>query len=74
MAKNKIVDLDTLRKEVEPYGGVVRLLLDNAQQVRFLEDAQKARGHPKPWSAFVKVNGGYKSVRQLPSCAARMLT
>ncbi|KAJ3524613.1 hypothetical protein NMY22_g10919 [Coprinellus aureogranulatus] len=58
IAKNKIADLDALRKEMEPYGGVVTLLLDNPKQVQFLEDAQNAGGLRKQWKAFVKVNGG----------------
>ncbi|KAJ3507761.1 hypothetical protein NMY22_g16829 [Coprinellus aureogranulatus] len=58
VAKNKIADLDALRKEMEPYGGVVTLLLDNPKQVQFLEDAQNAGGLRKQWKAFVKVNGG----------------
>lgn len=47
---------------MEPYGGDMTLLLDNPQQVRFLEDALEAGGLAKKWKAFVKVNGGTKFV------------
>ncbi|KAF5314150.1 hypothetical protein D9611_006780 [Ephemerocybe angulata] len=58
IAKNKIAPLTALWKEMEPYQGVVRLLLDHPQQVRFLEEAQTSGGPQKRWSAFVKINGG----------------
>ncbi|RXW19870.1 hypothetical protein EST38_g5992 [Candolleomyces aberdarensis] len=57
IAKNKIQPLQQLRNEIVPYNGIVRLLLDHPQQVRFLEEAQ-GEGASTRWSVFVKVNGG----------------
>ena len=64
IAKNKIQPLQQLRNEIAPYNGIVRLLLDHPQQVRFLEEAQRD-GASKRWSVFVKVNGGQKFVNGL---------
>ncbi|KAJ2913396.1 hypothetical protein MD484_g7004, partial [Candolleomyces efflorescens] len=57
IARNKIQALQQLRNEMAPYNGIVRLLLDHPQQVRFLEEAQRENASQR-WSAFVKVNGG----------------
>jgi hypothetical protein len=64
IAKNKIQALQQLRNEMAPYNGLVRLLLDHPQQVRFLEEAQREDASQR-WSAFVKVNGGQKFVKRL---------
>ena len=43
----------------------MRILLDHPQQVRFLEEVQRAEGSDKRWSAFFKVQGGYRLVFSL---------
>ncbi|KAF8168133.1 putative serine dehydratase domain-containing protein [Crassisporium funariophilum] len=58
VAANKIADLSALRSELQKYGGVVRLLVDHPDQVRFLEAFEKDQTEPKRWSVFVKINGG----------------
>jgi hypothetical protein len=42
------------------YGGVVRLLIDHPDQVRFLEDFEANSKKPCRWSVFVKVDGGQR--------------
>jgi hypothetical protein len=42
------------------YGGVVRLLIDHPDQVRFLEHFEANREQPCRWSVFVKVDGGQR--------------
>ncbi|ESK97938.1 alanine racemase [Moniliophthora roreri MCA 2997] len=57
---NKIEDLSNLWDEVAPSGGIVRVLIDHPDQVKFLEQFEKGRLHPRQWSVFVKVDGGQK--------------
>jgi hypothetical protein len=42
------------------YGGVVRIIIDHPEQVRFLEEFEKQQVNPKKWSAFIKVDSGGK--------------
>ncbi|CAA7265829.1 unnamed protein product [Cyclocybe aegerita] len=58
VAPNKIEDLSALRREVDKYGGIVRLLVDHPDQVKFLEEFEAKQGAPTWWSVFVKINGG----------------
>ncbi|KZT30548.1 hypothetical protein NEOLEDRAFT_1082625 [Neolentinus lepideus HHB14362 ss-1] len=67
---NKIQDLAALWDEMELNGGVVRLLIDNAEQVRALEEYEKQREKPRSWSVFVKVDGGQKRAGVEPSITA----
>ncbi|TFK57115.1 hypothetical protein OE88DRAFT_1650696 [Heliocybe sulcata] len=67
---NKIQDLASLWDEMEPYGGVVRLMIDNADQIRALEEYEKQRESPRSWSVFVKVDGGQKRAGVVPSLTA----
>jgi D-serine ammonia-lyase len=60
VAANKIADLAELWDKVEGLGGIVRLLIDNPAQVKFLESFEATRERPRKWSAFVKINGGQK--------------
>jgi len=60
VAVNKIADLSALWKELEKYGGTVRLLVDHPDQVKALEDFEREQESPRRWSAFVKINGGQK--------------
>lgn len=55
---NKLDDLSILHAEMSKYGGTVRILLDNLDQVKFLEEYERAQKHPKKWSAFIKINSG----------------
>jgi D-serine deaminase-like pyridoxal phosphate-dependent protein len=65
VAVNKIADLSALWEAVAPYGGVVRILIDHQDQIRFLEEFEKQQARPKKWSAFIKVDNGSKYVSQL---------
>jgi len=57
---NKIADLSALWEAVSPYDGVVRILVDHPEQIRFLEEFEKQQSRPKQWSAFIKVDNGSK--------------
>ncbi|KAK7058991.1 hypothetical protein VNI00_001615 [Paramarasmius palmivorus] len=60
IAPNKIEDLSNLWDEIAPSGGIVRVLIDHPDQVKFLEQFEKERSQPRKWSVFVKVDGGQK--------------
>lgn len=60
MAANKIADLSELWDNLASSGGVVRLLIDHPDQVRFLEDFERSRKISRKWSVFVKIDGGQK--------------
>ena len=66
VAPNKIADLAKLRDELTTYGGVVRILVDNPDQVRYLEQYEGQRENPQLWSVFVKVDAGGKCVPYFP--------
>ncbi|TFK30411.1 hypothetical protein FA15DRAFT_683766 [Coprinopsis marcescibilis] len=55
---NKISDLSALWDQMELYGGVVRLLVDHPEQIKLLEAFGREEGKSRPWSVFVKINGG----------------
>ena len=57
---NKLDDLSALGEEMNKYGGTVRILVDNLEQVKFLEEYEKQKARPKKWSAFIKMDGGQK--------------
>ncbi|KAI5824893.1 hypothetical protein K523DRAFT_324134 [Schizophyllum commune Tattone D] len=57
---NKVQDVSDLWDEVAPSGGVIRLLVDHPDQVKFLEEFESKREKPRKWSAFVKIDGGQK--------------
>ncbi|KAF5374933.1 hypothetical protein D9758_000312 [Tetrapyrgos nigripes] len=59
-AANKIADLSNLQDEIAPQGGVLRLMIDHPDQVKFLEKIESERQTPRKWSVFVKVDGGQK--------------
>ena len=59
---NKVQDVSDLWDEVAPSGGVIRLLVDHPDQVKFLEEFESKREKPRKWSAFVKIDGGQKYV------------
>ncbi|TFK41192.1 hypothetical protein BDQ12DRAFT_679050 [Crucibulum laeve] len=58
VAPNKIADLATLWDKLEPHGGVIRLLIDHPDQVRYLEEFERGHASSRRWSIFVKINGG----------------
>jgi hypothetical protein len=62
VALNKIADLSALWEAVSPYGGVVRVIVDHPDQIRFLENFEKQQVNPKKWSAFIKIDNGNKCV------------
>lgn len=41
-------------------GGIVRILLDHPDQVKYLDEFEKQCTTPRKWSAFVKIDGGQK--------------
>jgi len=53
--------LDELSSAQEAMGGkaIIRLMVDHAQQIKFLDTYGPPGGKAK-WSAFVKVDGGGK--------------
>ncbi|KAG6857533.1 hypothetical protein H0H87_000132 [Tephrocybe sp. NHM501043] len=57
---NKVADLCDLRDEISKDGGVLRLLVDHPDQVKFLEQFESTREAPIRWSVFVKVDGGQR--------------
>ncbi|KAG5647955.1 hypothetical protein DXG03_006989 [Asterophora parasitica] len=60
IAVNKVQDLSNLWDEISKDGGVVRLLIDHPEQVKFLEKFESSRKEPRRWSVFVKVDGGQR--------------
>ncbi|KAJ7039820.1 putative serine dehydratase domain-containing protein [Mycena alexandri] len=60
VAINKVADLSDLWDEVAKDGAVVRLMVDNPEQIRFIEEFEKARGSSRKWSVFVKIDGGQR--------------
>ncbi|KAJ7512019.1 hypothetical protein B0H11DRAFT_2151766 [Mycena galericulata] len=54
VAINKVADISNLWDEVAKDGATVRLLVDNPDQIRFLEEFEKARASPRKWSVFGK--------------------
>ncbi|KAK7468866.1 hypothetical protein VKT23_003366 [Stygiomarasmius scandens] len=59
-AANKIADLSNLYDEIAKDGGVLRLMIDHPEQVKFLEKNEGERQQSRRWSVFVKVDGGQK--------------
>ncbi|KAK0208242.1 putative serine dehydratase domain-containing protein [Desarmillaria ectypa] len=55
---NKIADMSGLWDAVAVDGGIVRILLDHPDQVKYLNEFEKQRTAPRKWSAFVKIDGG----------------
>ncbi|KAJ7490758.1 hypothetical protein FB451DRAFT_1336770 [Mycena latifolia] len=45
---------------VKDDGAVVRLMVDNPDQICFIEEFEKARASPRKWSVFVKIDGGQR--------------
>ncbi|KAJ7275088.1 putative serine dehydratase domain-containing protein [Mycena rebaudengoi] len=60
VAVTKVADLSDLWDEIATDGGVVRLMVDNPDQIRFIEEFEKARASPRKWSVFVKIDGGQR--------------
>ncbi|KAF9040593.1 hypothetical protein BJ165DRAFT_1350610 [Panaeolus papilionaceus] len=67
VAPNKIADLSQLSNQVGKYGGVVRILIDHPDQVRFLEEYESSQETTGRWSAFIKINGGQHRAGVVPS-------
>ncbi|KAI6162160.1 hypothetical protein EDD17DRAFT_1580264 [Pisolithus thermaeus] len=63
---NKLHDLSILHEEMVKYGGTVRIMVDNLEQVRLLEEYEGQRREPKRWSAFIKMDGGQKRAGTSP--------
>ncbi|KAG7450551.1 uncharacterized protein BT62DRAFT_943452 [Guyanagaster necrorhizus] len=57
---NKIEDMSELWDAIVVDGGVMRILLDHPDQVKYLNEFEKQRITPRKWSAFVKIDGGQK--------------
>ncbi|KAG6336664.1 hypothetical protein ID866_2411 [Astraeus odoratus] len=55
---NKLDDLSVLQEEMANYGGTVRIIVDNIEQVKLLEEYERRREKPKTWSTFIKMDGG----------------
>ncbi|KAI6153620.1 putative serine dehydratase domain-containing protein [Pisolithus tinctorius] len=63
---NKLDDLSVLHEEMVKYGGTVRIMVDNLEQVKFLEEYERQRQQPKKWSTFIKMDGGQKRAGTSP--------
>ncbi|KAI6047664.1 putative serine dehydratase domain-containing protein [Pisolithus marmoratus] len=63
---NKLDDLSVLHEVMVKYDGTVRIMVDNLEQVRFLEEYERQREQPKRWSAFIKMDGGQKRAGTSP--------
>ncbi|KAF8577870.1 hypothetical protein K439DRAFT_1654968 [Ramaria rubella] len=57
---NKLFDLAALSDALAAHGGVVRLMVDNPDQVQALETFNSEHDRSAPWSVFVKVECGGK--------------
>ena len=60
MGLNKLSDLSALNEEMNKYGGTVRILVDDLEQIKFLEEYEKQQARPKKWSTYIKMDGGRK--------------
>lgn len=60
VAPNKVADLSELWDKVTIDGGIVRLLVDHPDQIKFLEEFENGREQPRKWSVFVKIDGGQR--------------
>ena len=54
---SKIPELDALQKKVGE-NATIRLMVDNAEQIRLLQSFNEKNGRKEKWSVFVKVDGG----------------
>ncbi|KIK70951.1 hypothetical protein GYMLUDRAFT_33040 [Collybiopsis luxurians FD-317 M1] len=70
VAPNKVADLSHLWDAVAPEGGVIRLLIDHPDQIKYLEECEHERQVPRRWSVFVKIDGGQKRAGVVPETAA----
>jgi len=60
VAPNKVEDLSKLWDVVTKDGGIIRLLIDHPDQIKFLEECESKRQTSRKWSVFVKIDGGQK--------------
>ncbi|KAK7061277.1 D-ser-dehydrat domain-containing protein [Favolaschia claudopus] len=60
VAVNKVADLSDLWDHIAKDGATVRLMVDNPEQIHFIEEFEKARGSARKWSVFVKIDGGQR--------------
>ncbi|KAJ7637085.1 putative serine dehydratase domain-containing protein [Roridomyces roridus] len=60
VAINKVADISDLWDHVAKDGGIVRLMVDNPEQIKFLEEFEGTRASPRKWSVFVKIDGGQR--------------
>ncbi|KAF8525153.1 putative serine dehydratase domain-containing protein [Hysterangium stoloniferum] len=58
VATNKLSDLAKMSDELTAHGGVVRLLIDNTEQVAALKTFNLENNRQTAWSVFVKVEVG----------------
>ncbi|KAK0465059.1 putative serine dehydratase domain-containing protein [Desarmillaria tabescens] len=56
IAVNKIADMSGLWDAIAVDGGIVRILLDHPDQVKYLDEFEKQRTAPRKWSAFPSCN------------------
>ncbi|KAF8905552.1 hypothetical protein CPB84DRAFT_1771704 [Gymnopilus junonius] len=63
---NKVADLSALWDKLEAHGGIMRLLVDHPDQVRFLEEFESTQQKTRRWSVFVKINGGQNRAGVVP--------
>jgi len=56
ISPTKIADVDELSKKLKEHEAAVRLIVDNIDQVRALEEYSAQSGRTDPWSVFVKVD------------------
>jgi hypothetical protein len=62
LSANKLDELSALWDEIAPLGAVIRVLVDHPDQLKLLNEYEKARANPRLWSAFVKIDAGNQYV------------
>ena len=74
VSANKLDDLSALWDEIAPLGAIIRILVDHIDQVKLLNEYEKARQNPRRWSVFVKIDAGYQCVYLPGTQPALLLT
>ncbi|KAK7694708.1 hypothetical protein QCA50_001896 [Cerrena zonata] len=67
VAVNKVADLTALAEVLARSGASVRILIDNPEQIKFLEEFANKSGSTRKWSTFMKVRAGDKRAGLDPS-------
>jgi len=69
LAINKIADISRLSETVLAHNCSVRVLIDNAAQIKALEDFENTYPNGRSWSVFIKCDGGQRRAGLVPGSA-----